>query len=73
MRTRNVLIALAAVVMFALPAMAGPKICGDGSIIPGEPCDDGNNDDGDGCASNCAVEPGCECMGEPSVCTCARQ
>ena len=45
-------------------------VCGNGIIGPGEDCDDGNNDDGDGCSLTCTVEPGCECTGEPSVCTC---
>src|SRR5262249_21746087 len=27
--------------------------CGDGTVDPGEPCDDGNAIDGDGCDSNC--------------------
>ena len=30
--------------------------CGDGVLDPGEECDDGNNDDGDGCAADCTVE-----------------
>jgi cysteine-rich repeat protein len=30
--------------------------CGDGSLDPGEECDDGNNDDGDGCAADCTIE-----------------
>ncbi len=29
--------------------------CGDGSVGPGEQCDDGNPVDGDGCDSNCTV------------------
>ena len=28
------------------------SVCGDGSLDPGEECDDGNNVDGDGCASD---------------------
>jgi cysteine-rich repeat protein len=32
--------------------------CGDGFADPGEICDDGNRDDGDGCASDCTVEDG---------------
>ncbi len=32
-----------------------------GVSFPGEPCDDGNNDDGDGCSSNCLVEEGFHC------------
>jgi cysteine-rich repeat protein len=30
--------------------------CGNGSIDPGEECDDGNNIDGDGCAFDCTAE-----------------
>lgn len=39
--------------------------CGDG-ITVGDTyeCDDGNNDDGDGCSSDCKVEPGFwKCVG----------
>jgi len=43
--------------------------CGDGIVDPGEECDDGNNDDGDGCSATCTVEavcPGfCALGGEP--------
>jgi cysteine-rich repeat protein len=38
-------------------------------ITTGEGCDDGNKKDGDGCSSGCAVEPGWNCQGTPSVCT----
>jgi cysteine-rich repeat protein len=30
--------------------------CGDGILDPDEECDDGNNEDGDGCASDCTLE-----------------
>ncbi len=43
--------------------------CGDGTIITGEECDDGNSSAGDGCSSICAVENGYLCDGRPSVCT----
>ncbi|KAH8695837.1 hypothetical protein GQ44DRAFT_779706 [Phaeosphaeriaceae sp. PMI808] len=35
------------------------NICGDGIISPGfgEQCDDGNNNDGDGCSSSCKLQP----------------
>ena len=33
--------------------------CGDGTLDPGEACDDGNNVDGDGCSANCTVESYC--------------
>jgi cysteine-rich repeat protein len=32
-------------------------VCGDTIVHPGEQCDDGNVDDGDGCSSTCQVEP----------------
>ena len=32
-----------------------PKICGDGIISPGETCDDGNMESGDGCNDLCEV------------------
>ncbi len=55
--------------------------CGDGQILGGEECDDGNTGDGDGCSSSCIVEAGFTCTGQPSVCVmacvddrdCARQ
>ena len=37
-----------------------PK-CGDGKMIGGEACDDGNGSGGDGCSSTCQVEPGADC------------
>ena len=33
--------------------------CGDGTIDPGETCDDGNNIDGDGCSANCQSDESC--------------
>ncbi|MBN2725261.1 MAG: DUF4215 domain-containing protein, partial [Deltaproteobacteria bacterium] len=46
-------------------------ICGDGHIRGAEAsstgCDDGNLIDNDGC-TNCHVDPGYECTGEPSIC-----
>jgi cysteine-rich repeat protein len=37
-----------------------PPVCGNGIHEPGEECDDGNTDDGDGCSSNCEIEiPDC--------------
>ena len=38
-------------------AVTSSLFCGDGSLDPGEDCDDGNNADGDGCPANCEVEP----------------
>lgn len=34
-----------------------PGECGDGTVDPGEDCDDGNTVDGDGCAADCTAEP----------------
>lgn len=42
--------------------------CGDGIVNGDEECDDGNTEPGDGCSSECTIEPGWECEGEPSVC-----
>jgi fibro-slime domain-containing protein len=40
----------------------GPGVCGDGELTVDEACDDGNTDDGDGCAGSClAVDPGYSC------------
>jgi cysteine-rich repeat protein len=46
----------------------GPE-CGDGVIDfdQGEECDDGNNDDGDGCSANCQLEPLGEACGDDNV------
>ncbi|MBT9556083.1 MAG: hypothetical protein IV100_08650 [Myxococcales bacterium] len=44
-------------------------VCGDGKVELGEDCDDGDADDGDGCAKSCIVEAGYTCTGDPSVCT----
>src|SRR5690606_7838147 len=30
--------------------------CGDGTVDPGEQCDDNNNTNGDGCSSTCQIE-----------------
>jgi len=38
-----------------------PPVCGNGVPEPGEECDDGNADDGDGCAADCRVR----CRAEP--------
>ena len=34
---------------------SNPSICGNGSVEPGEQCDDGNLTDGDGCSSICVI------------------
>jgi cysteine-rich repeat protein len=45
-----------------------PPGCGDGVIAGQESCDDGNATANDGC-SQCNVDPGYDCTGEPSTCT----
>jgi hypothetical protein len=44
--------------------------CGNGSLNPGEQCDDGNNTDGDCCDSDCQYEAaGSPCADDSNVCT----
>lgn len=44
--------------------------CGDGVVeVPAEHCDDSNTEAGDGCSATCGVEPGYQCVGQPSTCT----
>jgi len=38
-----------------------PYICGDNQVQPGEICDDGNTDAGDGCSAVCTLETGFMC------------
>jgi cysteine-rich repeat protein len=38
-----------------------PSICGNGTRDAGESCDDGNLEDGDGCAADCVLEHGWGC------------
>jgi len=42
--------------------------CGDGIIEGTEECDDGGTAAGDGCSSNCSMEEGWRCVGQPSIC-----
>jgi len=45
------------------------SVCGDGVVIGNEGCDDGNQEDGDGCSTQCTVEKGWACaQGSPTVC-----
>lgn len=37
------------------------EICGDGLLLKYQ-CDDGNRRNGDGCSSNCLIEPGWTCV-----------
>ncbi len=48
--------------------MRPPEPCGNGILDPEEACDDGNRVNGDGCSSDCRVESGYACTGEPSIC-----
>jgi len=41
-----------------IPGVLCNLICGNGREDPGEECDDGNYDNGDGCNSSCKVEFG---------------
>ncbi len=39
----------------------------DGPVMPGGACDDGNTVSGDGCSSDCTVEPGYQCEQPPQT------
>jgi len=41
-----------------LESPQSPLLCGNGQKDPGEACDDGNTEDGDGCSSLCLLENG---------------
>lgn len=56
---RLLLVALAAMTVFAMPAAA--LVCGDSEPDAGEQCDDGNTTSGDGCSATCTLEPGFSC------------
>ena len=43
-------------------------VCGDGIAAGPEGCDDGRNDNGDGCSATCGVEGTAICAGAPSKC-----
>ncbi|WPB78160.1 DUF4215 domain-containing protein [Archangium violaceum] len=43
----------------AQPGMCIKTDCGDGTIQASELCDDGNNNDGDGCSANCLSDETC--------------
>jgi cysteine-rich repeat protein len=42
--------------------------CGNNTVEPGEACDDGDLNPGDGCNGTCGVENGFTCSGSPSNC-----
>ena len=53
-----------------LLAVAATLVCGDGTLMTGEMCDDGGTVSNDGCDSICKVEAGYVCNGYPqSICT----
>lgn len=47
---------------------SSPSECGDGRLDDDEVCDDGDNNDGDGCSDTCRTESGYDCSGSPSQC-----
>lgn len=52
------------------PDAPAPPGCGDGVLDDDEACDDGNRENGDGCAANClSVEKGYSCSTPGSPCT----
>lgn len=54
--------ALAAILMLIATAEQAFAICGDGTKEVSEACDDGNDDNGDGCSDACLVEAGFTCQ-----------
>ncbi|MCA9546404.1 MAG: DVUA0089 family protein, partial [Myxococcales bacterium] len=40
-----------------LGGVCAEPVCGDGLVGPGEACDDGNDDDADGCTAECTIAP----------------
>jgi len=45
-----------------------PDVCGNGFMAGTETCDDGNRIQGDGCNSNCDIEPNWKCADEGTRC-----
>jgi uncharacterized delta-60 repeat protein len=55
---------------FAVLRLLNDPICGDGTVAPGEECDDGNTAAGDCCSPACRREPaGTECGTDADPCT----
>lgn len=48
---------------FSLSSNICSSLCGDGILVIIEQCDDGNLVNGDGCSSNCTIEPTYYCTG----------
>jgi cysteine-rich repeat protein len=52
-----------------IPIDFGPRhTCGNAVLDPGEACDDGDLQAGDGCSESCGIEDGYSCSGAPSEC-----
>ncbi|HEY0840618.1 MAG TPA: DUF4215 domain-containing protein, partial [Vulgatibacter sp.] len=47
-----------------------PNLCGNDVVDDGESCDDGNTDPGDGCSTDCQIEPGWDCTAGGCVPVC---
>jgi cysteine-rich repeat protein len=47
----------------------GTLLCGNGSVDPGEQCDDGNRSDGDCCSAHCLFEPAGAACSDGEICT----
>ncbi len=43
-------------------------LCGNGVLDPGEQCDDGNTNNGDGCSATCQIEAGWNCPTPGQLC-----
>jgi cysteine-rich repeat protein len=54
---------------FVFPITGSRYDCGNGTVDPGEQCDDGNNVSGDGCDAFCHIETCYVCSGQPSACS----
>lgn len=56
MRNSLLFASLSALFLWGCPPA---NLCGNGALDAGEACDDGNNDNGDGCNAVCAIEGDC--------------
>ncbi|MBQ1267545.1 MAG: DUF4215 domain-containing protein [Proteobacteria bacterium] len=61
MMKKTWLFALAALLTFGCAGSDEENLCGNGQIDEGEQCDDGNNNNGDGCSSLCKEEQKVAC------------
>jgi cysteine-rich repeat protein len=60
-------------VEYTLDISCIPLVCGDGVTSGDESCDDGNDVDGDGCASTCEIEPGFVCEEDDAALSTCRE